>query len=103
MKLKDMARVIRSKNAGPFLLTLDILFKERTLYEEFKESGLVTRETAARLYGVPVDEIESVIFFEPAHALKITLRRPVVSGGHGDTDIYGAQQHIPLMNWEFDL
>lgn len=103
MRLTDMARVIRSKNAGPFLLTLDVLFKGEAEYQRFRKSGLMTKETAARLYGIPKEEIESVIFFDPAHALKITLRRPVVSGGHGDTDIYGAQQHIPLINWEFDL
>ena len=66
-------------------------------------SNLITKEKAAELYGIAPEEVQSVIFFEPADALKITLNRPIVSGGHGDTDIYGAQQHIPLLNWEFDL
>jgi len=103
MKLTDVAKVIRSKNAGPYLLTLDVLFKDRTCFEKFRSAGLMTKEKAARLYGIDVGEIQSLIFFDPADALKITFNRPVVSGGHGDSDIYGAQQHIPLLNWEFDL
>jgi len=103
MVLTDLATVIRSKNAGPYQLTLDILFKDRACFDKFKAAGLMTKKKAAELYGIDVNEVQSVIFFEPADALKITLNRPVVSGGHGDGDIYGAQQHIPLLNWQFDL
>lgn len=103
MRLTELASVIRSKNAGPYLLTLDVLFKNRACFEKFRASNLITKEKAAELYGIAPEEVQSVIFFEPADALKITLNRPIVSGGHGDTDIYGAQQHIPLLNWEFDL
>lgn len=103
MVLTDLAAVIRSKNAGPYQLTLDILFKDRVCFNKFKTAGLMTKKKAAELYGIDVGQVQSVIFFEPADALKITLNRPVVSGGHGDGDIYGAQQHIPLLNWQFDL
>ena len=103
MKLTDIATVIRSKNAGPFLLTLDIMFKDRFTYEKFKEAGLMTKQRAADIYGIEVDDIQSVTFFDPADAVKITFTRPIVSGGPGDTDIYGAQQHVPLINWEFSL
>jgi hypothetical protein len=44
-----------------------------------------------------------IIYYEPADALKITLKRAVVSGGWKDTDIYGAQQHTPLLKFEFNL
>jgi len=103
MKLTELASVIRSKNAGPYLLTLDVLFKDRACYEKFKAAGLMTEKKAAELYGINKDEVLSVIFFDPADALKITLNRPIVSGGYGDTDIYGAQQHAPLLNWKFDF
>ncbi len=103
MTLTEVAKVIRSKNAGPYLLTLDILFKDKTCFEKFRSAELMTKEKAAEIYGIDVGEVQSVIFFEPAYALKITFHRPVVSGGHGDGDIYGAQQHIPLLNWKFNL
>lgn len=103
MTLTDMAKIIRSKNAGPYLLTLDVLFSDRERFETFKSSGIMTKEKAAQIYGITVGDIQSIIFFDPACALKITINRPIVSGGHRDGDIYGAQQHIPLMNWEFKL
>jgi hypothetical protein len=101
-KLTDVARVIRSKNSGPFELTLDIMFKDRAAFDAFRARGVLTPAVVARLYGVPEQHILKFIFFEPANAMKVTLRRPVPSGAPGDSDIYGAQQHAPLMTFEFD-
>jgi hypothetical protein len=101
IRLTDVARVIRSKNSGPFELTLDILFQDRRHFELARRARWINRELIARLYGVPMDDISGIIYFEPAHAVKITLRRRIVSGAPGDTDIYGAQQHAPLLDLEF--
>ena len=49
------------------------------------------------------EEISGIIYFEPAQAVKITLRRRVVSGAPGDSDIYGAQQHAPLLDLEVPI
>jgi len=100
VRLPDVARVIRSKNSGPFELTLDILFKDRRDFERVRRSNVIDCVLIARLYNVPVKDVSSVIYFEPAQAVKITLRRRVVSGAPGDTDIYGAQQHAPLLDIE---
>jgi len=98
----DVARVIRSKNSGPYELTLDILFKDRKWYELFKARKIVNKELIAQLYKVKQEEILGIIWFEPVSAVKITIRRPCPSGSPGDTDIYGAQQHAPLLGIEFD-
>ncbi|MDD8021192.1 MAG: DUF4387 domain-containing protein [Acidobacteriota bacterium] len=95
------ARVIRSKNSGPYELTLDIMFKERRGYELFKKKKLITARQIAALYGVDKSDVLKIIYFEPSQAIKITLRRKVPSGTPGDTDIYGAQQHAPLLNIKF--
>ncbi len=98
----EVARVIRSKNSGPYELTLDILFKDRKWYELFKNRKIVNEELIAQLYKVKQEEILGIIWFEPVSAVKITIRRPCPSGSPGDTDIYGAQQHAPLLGIEFD-
>ena len=103
IRLIDIARVIRSKNSGPFELTLDILFRERHDFERLRELGFFSRELVSRLYGVSDHEISGIIYFEPAQAVKITLRRRIVSGAPGDSDIYGAQQHAPLLELEVPL
>ncbi len=101
VRLTDAARVIRSKNSGPFELTLDILFRDRRCFDLARRCGTIDRPLIARLYNVPVDDVSNVVYFEPSYALKITLRRRVVSGAPGDSDIYGAQQHAPLLDIEF--
>ena len=97
-RLVDLAKVLRSKNAGPFGLTLDILFDDEANYRRVKESGVINRELIAKLYRVSPETISPVVFFDPALGIKVTLKRPIESGGIGDTDVYGAQQHAPLLD-----
>ena len=102
-KLIDVARVIRSKNAGPYQLTLDILVRERQVNDLLRRRQLPAAETVAGLYGVPREDIVSVIWFDPAQAIKVTMKRRLPSGSPGDSDVYGAQQHAPLLDLELDL
>jgi hypothetical protein len=98
----EAARIIRSKNSGPFELTLDVMFKDRRLFELFRDRGIIDAPTVARLYGVAEGEVLGVVWFEPSNAVKATIRRRVPSGAPGDTDIYGAQQHAPLLGLEYE-
>ena len=95
-ELWQFTKLIRSKNAGPFELTFDIMFKDRKSFDEVLESGAITTETIAKLYGV---ECEHVRFFplDKLLAVKITIPRRVFSGEVRDTDIYGGQFHGPLV------
>jgi hypothetical protein len=95
------ARVIRSKNSGPYELTLDIIFKDKRYFDLFRRRKIVTKKSVAALYKRPVKDILKLLYFEPATALKITMRRPIPSGHPGETDIYGAQQHAPLLRITF--
>jgi len=103
VKLTDLAGVIRSKNSGPYELTLDIIFNDYDGYERVKRGGFINRELICDLYGVTPDEVIGIVEFEPAKAIKATIKRPLCSGDLGETDVYGAQQHAPLLGLEFDL
>ena len=102
-KLKDLAKVIRSKNSGPFELTFDVIFADARLYERVKRSGVLTRELVCRLYGVPESDIVAFMFFDPALAFKFTLRRGWAQGSVGERDTFGAQQQAPLMEIEIPV
>jgi hypothetical protein len=93
----EIAKFVTSKNAGPFLLTLDIVFPDEATYRRFTRLRPLDRSTIARLYGIKEDDVLKIIEFDPAFAMKVTLRRPWGSGAVGETDVYGAQQHVPLM------
>jgi hypothetical protein len=99
MQLQHIAKVIRSKNAGPCLVTFDLIFATA---EDFtraqRQLAHLKREVSLR-YGRAEEQV-SVIDFEPALAVKITIPRDVVSGDIGDRDVYGAQQHAPLLDIE---
>jgi len=95
-QLGQLAGLIRSKNAGPFLLTFDIIFDDPAMYAAVKRSGVVTPALFARVYGIPEDQVHFVQY-DPGLALKATIPRPIPSGDPLDTDIYGAQQHGPLV------
>jgi hypothetical protein len=103
VKLTELAAVIRSKNSGPYELTLDIIFKDPAVFEEICQSQVFTKELLADLYGVPLADVLAIIEFQPVQAIKINLRRPLASGALGDTDVYGAQQHAPLVNLRLQL
>jgi len=98
MRLVELADIIRSKNAGPYELTLDVIFPDMESYERVRMSGALSREGIATAYGISPKNVLGVYFFAPAKAFKATLVRPVTSGSIGDTDVFGAQQHGPLLD-----
>lgn len=97
-KLRDLASVIRSKNSGPYELTLDIMFKEEKDFEKAVEKDIINKELIMKLYRVSEDQVLDIIAFPQAKAIKATIIRPIASGALGERDVYGAQQHAPLMN-----
>lgn len=103
MKLIDVASVIRSKNSGPYELTFDIIFKEWDTFERVCEAKVISEKLIAGLYGIPVEKVINIVEFKPAKAIKITIERPLCSGDPGETDVYGAQQHMPLFSVNLGL
>jgi len=102
-KLIDLANVIRSKNSGPFELTFDIMFKDYDMYRKVADAKVFNAPMFAALYGIDESTVMEVINFDPAKAIKVTIERPLCSGSLGETDVYGAQQHAPLMGLEFEM
>ena len=96
--LHELATIVRSKNAGPFVLSLDVFFRDDDGYALAKTSAELTREGIAKAYQLHPEEVLSVVFFDAARAFKATLARRVSSGTVGDSDVFGAQQHAPLLD-----
>lgn len=101
--LKDIAKVIRSKNAGPFEITMDIIFENKDDFKKVISSNVITKELISKLYNLSVNDIITFEKFEAANAIKITIPRPRPQGSIGETDMHAAQQHVPLMNIEIPL
>lgn len=99
MKIYDIAFVCRSKNAGPFQLTVDLMFKEKSEYDQVLNSPNFTPEKIAPLYKTQADKVQ-IKLFERILTIKVVLPRLTGSGSLDDTDVYGSQQHFPLGDME---
>ncbi len=101
--LSDLCSIVRTKNAGPFLFTLDIVFRDSEIYEAVKTHNLLSRELIAAVYGVPVDAVVVFETFDNISAVKATLRRLKVAGSPGDSDVYAKNQEVPALTIRFPL
>ncbi|MDR2110187.1 MAG: DUF4387 domain-containing protein [Spirochaetaceae bacterium] len=103
IKLTDVTDIIRSKNSGPYELTFDIIFSTLEWYARFRAAGLINEKLICSLYKIAPEDIINIVEFTPAKAVKVTIKRPRCSGDPGETDVYGAQQHAPFLDLEFEL
>ena len=97
--LAKLARLIRSKNAGPFELTFDIMFDDAATYARVRDSGMLTREKIAACYNLEPSQVKFFLC-DNALAIKASIPRPVVQGDPRDSDGHGGQQYAPLMDIE---
>jgi hypothetical protein len=95
--LLSYCSLIRSKNAGPFTLTFDLMCKDQERYDALVDSGAVNRELVAQLYGCEPDVV-TLVHHPRALAIKISMPRPQVQGDLRDSDCYAGQQYAPLMD-----
>jgi Domain of unknown function (DUF4387) len=98
-QLAALARLIRSKNAGPFELTFDIMFDDDATYQRVKNSGALTREVVAERYNLAVADVK-FFYCDHAYAIKASIPRPFFQGDPRDSDGHGGQQYAPLMDIE---
>ena len=100
-KVADVCRHVRSKNAGPFWITVDFFFKSQELYAQYRDSAVLRPALFERLYGtnpklvkrLPVDNLMT---------LKISYARPHPQGWMGERDMHGGQQYASLLDVELD-
>jgi len=100
VRLYDCAKVIRSKNAGPFTLTIDLVFDAPETFARVLAADHFTAERIAELYGVEASSVR-ICPFELIRTIKVSMPRAgASSGAPADRDVYGCQQHFPLADLE---
>ena len=100
MKLIDIAKILRSKNAGPLYITFDLMFDSKEKMQTVLKG--LSKAAVAEAYGA--DELTvDIISYDVVSSIKITMPRKYISGSIYDDDIYGCQQHVPLANIEIEV
>jgi hypothetical protein len=95
--LRDVVVSARSKNAGPFTVTIDLFFPDAETFRSMCRRKVLTPELVGNLYSLDPDKVK-IFEFEPALAIKVSLPRVVPGGAPGDTDVAGGQQFAPLLD-----
>ena len=94
--LTNTFRLIRSKDAGPFMLTIDLFCHDAVAYQRVLDSGVVTPSTFADLYAIDPAGVE-IHLVDTINAIKVSFPRRVPSGELADNDITGGQEYGPLV------
>ena len=85
--LGDVAVKVRSKNAGPFWLTVDIFCGTPEVFAQVCAS--VASGRIATLFNVPSDTVDRYDMAS-LNVLKFSLPRPAIQGTREDRDMHGA-------------
>jgi hypothetical protein len=96
-RLFEVAKLIRSKNAGPFELTIDVLFADLKTLRNVAATDLLSRQNIARMYRLDASTVRTFVY-EPGLAIKVSFPRPIPSGGQTDFDVTGGQHYAPLVD-----
>ncbi|KAM0229670.1 hypothetical protein ACHAP5_011580 [Fusarium lateritium] len=99
--LSDLCHIVRSKNAGPYEITIDAMFSSEPDYQAVKASGLLSSHNVASALDIPEEDIIWIGFFDPARSFKVTIPRvrsgvKKSAGGFMENDIHGSQEHMGL-------
>ena len=100
-KLRDVCLDIRSKNAGPYWITIDLFFDGPETYRKYRDSPAIGPVAFGALYEVdptmvkhfPVDSLNMI---------KISYPRATAQGGVLERDMHGGQQYVRLLDIEMD-
>lgn len=95
MKVKDIAKYVRSKNAGPFWITMDVFCETEEAYNTLKHSPNLTSKKVAALYGVAPERLR-IFYVDAIRVIKYSFPRPMPQGHKYECDMHGGQQYVLL-------
>lgn len=99
--VQNVCRHIRSKNAGPFWVTIDLFFDGPETFAKYAESPRLGPEAISRIYGANPDLVKR--YPVPSlNMVKISYPRASAQGGEVERDMHCGQQFVRLIDIELD-
>ena len=98
-KLEDVCHQIRSKNAGPFWISVDLFFRDREAFDRYAGAKELQPRHLAPLFGVRPDQVGCYPVPDLA-VLKISYPRRDPQGGMIERDLHGGQQYVRIVDLE---
>ncbi|MDB5872208.1 MAG: hypothetical protein JWQ07_1650 [Ramlibacter sp.] len=98
-KVHEVCHDVRSKNAGPFWITLDLSFNDQQAFERYANAPQLQPDAIGALYGVDVALVKHFPIAD-LRILKISYPRRHPQGGAMERDMHGGQQYVRLLDVE---
>jgi Domain of unknown function (DUF4387) len=98
-KLAEVCRHVRSKNAGPFWITVDLSFPDRETFDRYAAATALQPAAIGALLDVDERQVKRFLLPELA-VIKISYPRRTPQGGALERDMHGGQQYIRLLDVE---
>ena len=96
-KVRDVCRYVRSKNAGPFWITVDLFFDGPATYSRHADDPAIGAEAVAVLFGADPTQVKR-FKIDDLHVVKLSYPRTEPQGGAFERDMHGGQQYVPLLD-----
>jgi len=98
-KLRDVCRYVRSKNAGPFWVTVDLFFDSPETYARHADDPAIGTQAVAALYGVEAGDVRR-FKVDALNVVKLSFPRRHPQGGVVERDMHSGQQYVPMLELE---
>lgn len=95
--IEKTVKYIRSKNAGPFWLTVDAFCNNVEDTKRVAAAFEREREFIARSFQVHPEELQ-IFCLEHIQVAKISIPRVPVEGSRDERDMHGGQQYVSLLD-----
>lgn len=95
-KLAEVCRDVRSKNAGPFWITVDLFFQDKRAFEAYAAAPELSVEAVAPIFGVAPSAMKRFALSD-LDVVKFSFPRAAPQGGRLERDMHGGQQYVPLL------
>lgn len=102
-RLRDMAAVVSSKDAGVNRITFDILFTSGESYEVALYSNAFSRDNVARVLRIEPEHFVGTFFVDSCNAIKISIDRPNISASMDERDVFGVQQQMAIERMDIPI
>jgi hypothetical protein len=99
--VRDVCRQVRSKNAGPFWVTIDLFFDSRHNFVRYADCPALAPERIAALYDADPD-LTKRFAVKDLNVVKFSYPRPTSQGGRVERDLHSGQQYVRLLDVVLD-
>ena len=98
-KVKEVCRHVRSKVAGPFWVTVDLMFDSQENYDRYVDSPALSADSIAAIYKIDPETVH-LYPIPQLRVLKISYPRRTPQGSVEERDLHSGQQYTYLLNTE---